>query len=910
MPDFTRLTGFTLERLFPGDNEMARRMRAFNWAASDFGPVENWPDHLRVAVSICLACRFPVFLWWGTKFNILYNDACLPWLTEAKHPRALGRPGIECWPEIWGVIGPLMESVLATGEANWSEEMELYLARRLPQEEVYITYTFAPILAADGQTVDGIFNPCTENTAQIVGGRRLEALRKLGIRSPEIRTVEAACQQVAAVLSENPRDLPFAAIYLVDPTGTEATISAAVIPEGDDLLPRLVSLSADDSGSPWPLAAVLRTKRSVEIENLGSLVGRIPGKPWPELVKKAMALPIYAAADTLAGLFVAGVGPRRSWDAAYGAFFEQVAGQIGSAISAAKACEDECQRAGALARERDLRESAEASEARAREELLAETSSLNRLRELRTSLLSKTELQPLLDEVLTATMALKSAHFGDIQLYNRANRSLTVVAQQGFSAAVLAHFRDYQDETTMWDRALARGERVVVEDVWSDAGFAPHRELAEAAGYRAGQSTPLFSRNGEPLGVISTFFREPHLPSARELRFTDLYARLAAELIERQQSEEALRASEARFRNYFELGLIGMTLTSPTKGVLEVNDELCHILRYSRDEMLQKTWAEMTHPDDLAADVHQFNRVMAGEIDGYSLDKRWIRKDGQAIHSIMSARCLRCADGSVDYFVGLVLDTTERKHAEEALQKLQAELAHVARVTTMGELAATIAHELNQPLGAIVNNANVSLKIAAAERKNQDEFVEVLSDIVKDAERASAIVARIRGLMKRSTPGREPLQFHGLVQDVLALARREFSERGIAVCIELSNDLPPVLGDRVQLQQVLLNLMINGAEAMSAVPGPRRILTIGGRCSESNGEPAVLISVNDLGCGLGAQNPERLFETFYTTKPNGVGMGLRISRSIVEAHGGRLWAQANADVGATFLFFLPVFIPR
>ncbi len=518
-------------------------------------------------------------------------------------------------------------------------------------------------------------------------------------------------------------------------------------------------------------------------------------------------------------------------------------------------------------------------------------------------------LQTLSEEVLTATMALQSAQLGCLQSYNRAARSLAIVAQQGFKPDFLAHFQDCNDENTTWCQALARRGRVVIVDILSDAAFAPHRAAAEAAGYRAVQSTPLFGRGGEPLGIISTFFREPHQPSDRELRLTDLYARLTAELVENHLSEEALRASEARFRSYFELGLIGMAVTSPAKGILEVNHELCRILGYPRHEMLQKTWAEMTHPDDLAADVHQFNRVMAGEIEGYSLDKRWIRKDGRVIHSIMSAKCLRRVDGSVDYFVGLVLDTTERKHAEEALQKSRAELSHVVRLTTLGELAATIAHEVNQPLGSIVNNANAALKIAAAEPKKQEELGEVLSDIVKDAERASSIIARIRELAKRSTPAKEPLKVNDLVRDVLALAQRELTGRGITVRIEFPEDLPRVIGDRVQLQQVVLNLVMNGAEAMSAVPGPRRILTIGAERLELTGEPAVLITVSDLGGGFGAGDPERLFERFYTTKPGGLGIGLRISRSIVVAHGGRLWAQANEHAGATFLFSLPVEMP-
>ena len=197
--------------------------------------------------------------------------------------------------------------------------------------------------------MEGIFCPCTETTEQIVGARRLETLRKLGIRAQEGRTVEAACQNAATVLSENPRDISFAAIYLVDAAGSKATLSAAVIPEEEYLLPHSVSLSGDDSLSPWPLASVLRTKRAVEIGDLVSRGVRIRGNPWPEPVSSAIILPIYATPDTLAGLLAAGLGPRRPWDAAYRTFLEMVAGHVGSAISDARAYEKERRRAEALA---------------------------------------------------------------------------------------------------------------------------------------------------------------------------------------------------------------------------------------------------------------------------------------------------------------------------------------------------------------------------------------------------------------------------------------------------------------------------------------------------------------------------------------------------------------------------------
>lgn len=151
-----------LERLFPGDSELAGRMRALDWSQTDLGPPEHWPENLRVAVSLCLTSRIPIVMYWGPNFTVLYNDPYISFLGETKHPRYLGQPGRECWSEIWETIGPMLESVRATGKATWSEDLLMFFARRLPREEVYVRFTFGPILAADGRTVGGIFCPCTE----------------------------------------------------------------------------------------------------------------------------------------------------------------------------------------------------------------------------------------------------------------------------------------------------------------------------------------------------------------------------------------------------------------------------------------------------------------------------------------------------------------------------------------------------------------------------------------------------------------------------------------------------------------------------------------------------------------------------------------------------------------------------
>jgi C4-dicarboxylate-specific signal transduction histidine kinase len=259
----------------------------------------------------------------------------------------------------------------------------------------------------------------------------------------------------------------------------------------------------------------------------------------------------------------------------------------------------------------------------------------------------------------------------------------------------------------------------------------------------------------------------------------------------------------------------------------------------------------------------------------------------------------------------LAQENTERKRAESelhqkeiSLREAQSNLAHVSRLTTIGELAVSIAHEVNQPLTAIINNANACLALLPSEAKHLAELRDALSDIVTDADRASAVIARIRALVENVPPHKSRLNINETIGEVIALARGELSRNRVLLQTRLANDLPPIMGDRIQLQQVILNLIINAIEAMSGVTErPRELLV----SSEKMTIPkeSVLVSVADSGSGLNRKNLEQIFDTFYTTKPNGLGMGLSISRSIVKAHGGWLRAMTNVPKGALFQFALP-----
>jgi C4-dicarboxylate-specific signal transduction histidine kinase len=267
----------------------------------------------------------------------------------------------------------------------------------------------------------------------------------------------------------------------------------------------------------------------------------------------------------------------------------------------------------------------------------------------------------------------------------------------------------------------------------------------------------------------------------------------------------------------------------------------------------------------------------------------------------LNARGVPGAGGETACLEGLLTDVTARRQAETALHHAQAELAHATRVTTLGELAASIAHEINQPLTAIVADATASINWLAMDRPDLDSVREALAAVVKDGHRAAEVIQRIRELARKSDPRKDRLDVNDVVRDVVPLVRTEVLRHGVSLRTELTGALPPVMGDRVQLQQVVINLIMNGIEAMASVEDRPREL----RVSSQRREGEVVITVQDSGVGVDPRSVSRLFDAFFTTKASGMGMGLSIARSIAEAHGGRLGVVANTDHGATFQLALP-----
>jgi PAS domain S-box-containing protein len=378
------------------------------------------------------------------------------------------------------------------------------------------------------------------------------------------------------------------------------------------------------------------------------------------------------------------------------------------------------------------------------------------------------------------------------------------------------------------------------------------------------------------------------------------------DMTERKRAEEALRESKERFRDYAETASDWLWETGPDHRTISISEHIeavgivpSRIPGVIRWEIAIDVESEpekwRLHREML--DTHQPFRDFV-----YST----LNENGSPVYVRVSGKPVFDAKRNFLGYRGTGADITpiiRADHAEEALRKAQMELAHANRVTTMGQLTASIAHEVKQPIGATVTNAQAGLRFLGAEVVDTNELREILHDIVKDGNRAGEVISRISDLTKKTPPRRDNLEINGAIREVVEFTRGEAEKNRVSVHAELADSLPTVRGDRVELQQVILNLVMNGIEAMQSVEDRPRELVIRSRQDEKQ---LVLVSVTDCGVGISAENADRLFNAFFTTKSSGMGMGLSICRSIMEAHSGRLWATANMPHGATFQFTLPV----
>lgn len=420
---------------------------------------------------------------------------------------------------------------------------------------------------------------------------------------------------------------------------------------------------------------------------------------------------------------------------------------------------------------------------------------------------------------------------------------------------------------------------------------------------------PISWPDGEVFGTIcvldnkSNEYSKPYLRLLHQLRDAvqiDLQ-RLAAQ---HRQLEER----ETKIRRLVDANIIGIYIWELDGRLLEANDTFLRLVGYDREDLIsgRVRWTDLTPlewRDRTARAQEELKRTGAVQ----PFEKEYLRKDGSRVPVLIGSAAF---DEQRDQGVAFVLDLTERKRAEAEARENERryrealmELAHVNRVTTMGQLTASISHEMKQPIGAVVANAEAGLNWLDAQPPELNRIRQTLGWIITDSLRAGEIIGRIQGLIKKAPPRREEMEINAAVLEVIALTHGEVVKNGVSVRTHLAEGLPLIRVDRVQLQQVVLNLIINAVEAMSAVREEPRELLISTDRDALNG---VLVSLRDSGPGLDPASLEHVFDPFYTTKPSGMGMGLSICRSIVEAHGGRIWAGANETRGAVFQFSLPL----
>jgi PAS domain S-box-containing protein len=454
--------------------------------------------------------------------------------------------------------------------------------------------------------------------------------------------------------------------------------------------------------------------------------------------------------------------------------------------------------------------------------------------------------------------------------------------------------------------AAYRGAPVIVSDIASDPlwDVPEHRACALKHGLRASWSRPVLSSEGKVLGTFCMYYRETRSPTAEDLELIELATHLVRVAIERDRALDALRRSEAYLAEAERLTHTGTWALNPITGKRHYwSEELFRIfaLDPQKGEPSDKTFWQFIHPEDRDRVYECRHRAVDQKID-YVVGYRIVLRDGTVKHLHTIGHPVVGPTGEVVEYLGTAVDVTERKLAEqerERLHQLEADLAHINRVSMMGELAASLAHDIKQPLTGAVMSAHACERHLSHDPPDLKAAAEAVGRTTSNVMRAAEIMDRVRSLYTRGTPQRESVDLNEIIHEMVGLLHHTASRKSISIRLDVEPELPLITADRVQLQQVLVNLMLNGVEAMKDTGGS---LTL---ASRSTADAQILISVRDSGIGLPDPENKRIFEAFFTTKPQGTGMGLSISRRIIEAHGGRLWASNNEDRGATFQFSLP-----
>jgi PAS domain S-box-containing protein len=451
--------------------------------------------------------------------------------------------------------------------------------------------------------------------------------------------------------------------------------------------------------------------------------------------------------------------------------------------------------------------------------------------------------------------------------------------------------------------AMYLRKQVVVKDVMTDPLWADYRKLAEICGLRACWSTPILSPHGDVLGSFAMYREETRGPQPEELRLTQIATHIAGIAIDRQRAQETLREREARISLAAESADLAFWVIYPEQNTAWMSDKGRAIYGFDSQLPLNRDLiCGRVHPDERAAVHAAFDRACAS-IGLFESEHRLVLPYGRTRWVIARGRCLQDEHGNLLELIGVTIDVSAQKQADLQLQIQREEMSHFNRVALMGEMTASVAHELNQPLTAIANNASAARRFL--QRGNIDPVLlqQLLQDMVADSQRAGEVIRGIRALVQKDkNVARSMLNLNAVIADTLRLVSSDIVLRESVVITEMDHGLPQVEAVPVQIQQVLLNLIMNALDAVQACPSAERRIIISTR--SLNGASAE-VTVRDFGIGLPKDRPDKVFDHFFSTKQTGMGMGLTIVRSIIETHGGKISAENAADRGARFFFHLP-----
>jgi len=449
---------------------------------------------------------------------------------------------------------------------------------------------------------------------------------------------------------------------------------------------------------------------------------------------------------------------------------------------------------------------------------------------------------------------------------------------------------------------MYRKSPVVVTDVMTDPLWEDYRALAKICGLSACWSTPIVSPKGEVLGSFAMYREEKRGPRPEENRLTQIATHIAGVAIQRQRNQEILRERDARINLVAESADLAFWVLYPDDTNAWMSEK--GRLMYGFDSQLPLTCdliLSRIHPDERAKVKAEYERACA--IYGtFESEHRLLLPYGRTRWVIMRGRCLKDPQGNVIETIGLTLDVSAQKEANLQLQIQRDEMAQRNRVSLMGEMTASFAHELNQPLAAIANSASAARRFIERGKFDETLLQQILQDIAADSQRAGEVIRGIRGLVRKDTSVHARLNLNTLIADTVRLVGTDLVSRETIVTTELDPDLADVNAATVQVQQVLLNLIINAMDAMESLPSSERKIIITSRSAKDGN---VEVSVRDFGTGLPKDQPDKVFDHFFSTKQKGMGMGLTIVRSIVEAHGGTITAQNAANRGAEIIIRLP-----